>query len=266
MMHRRPKGLMAQLRSIWECLDELETNGGSGSPGPQGPKGDTGDTGPAGPQGETGAQGPAGATGSQGPAGATGSAGAAGPKGDTGDTGPPGAAGSQGPAGNDGAAGAQGPQGIQGEAGSDGWTYARLANDFTTSSATAVDVTGLAFTPAANQRYEFEGRFMLRTATTTVGARPGLAWPTGGADGVADVFVTSSATAEVAGRGNIAGSILAPVGGLPNTTASWPGRVGGIFIAGASPSGNVRVQLASETAATNVTMKAGSFLKYRLIP
>lgn len=36
-------------------------------------------------------------------------------------------------------------------------------------------------------------------------------------------------------------------------------------IAGASPSGTIRVQLASETAGTVVTVKAGSFIKYRTI-
>lgn len=37
-------------------------------------------------------------------------------------------------------------------------------------------------------------------------------------------------------------------------------------IAGASPGGTFKLQLASETAGTNVTMKAGSFLKYRTVP
>jgi hypothetical protein len=36
-------------------------------------------------------------------------------------------------------------------------------------------------------------------------------------------------------------------------------------VAGASPSGTVKVQLASETAGTTVTIKAGSYLRYRSI-
>ncbi len=63
--------------------------------------------------------------------------------------------------------------------GSDPWTYIKLASDFTTSSATAVDVTGLAFTPAANLDYEFNAVLRTRTNTATVGPRPGLAWATG---------------------------------------------------------------------------------------
>lgn len=149
--------------------------------------------------------------------------------------------------------------------GADPWTYVKLGSDFVTSSATAVDVTGLAFTPAANTQYEFEAVLMLRTATATVGPRPGLAWPTGGTDGVAELFMPTSATAQVLAFGNINAALLAAVGGLPNTTQSWPARISGTFRAGASPSGTVKVQLASETGGTNVTAMTGSYLKYRVI-
>lgn len=149
--------------------------------------------------------------------------------------------------------------------GADPWTYLKLSSNFVTSSATAVDITGLAFTPAANTQYEFEALLLLRTATATVGPRPGLAWPTGGTDGVADIFMPTSATAQVLVFGNINAALLAAVGGLPNTTQSWPSRVRGNFMAGASPSGTVKLQMASETGGTNVTVMAGSFIKYRSI-
>lgn len=149
--------------------------------------------------------------------------------------------------------------------GSDPWTYVKLASDFVTSSSTAVGVTGLAFTPEANKSYQFDGTLFLRTATTTVGPRPGLAWPTGAVDGVARIDTPSSATARLLTNGNINAALLAAVGGLPNTTQSYPGRIEGTLIMGAAPSGAVRVQLASETAGTNVTMKAGSWLRYREI-
>jgi hypothetical protein len=147
--------------------------------------------------------------------------------------------------------------------GSDPWTYVVLANDFTTTSATAVDVTGLNFTPAANTKYVFEATLMVRTATATVGPRPGVAWPTGMSDGAVAIQQTSSATANVFANGNISAAVLAPVGGLPTTTGSWPAFVWGAVSAGASPSGTVKVQLASETAGTTVTIKAGSYLRYR---
>lgn len=150
--------------------------------------------------------------------------------------------------------------------GSDPWTYVRLSSDFTTSSATAVDVTGLAFTPAANKFYEVEGLFLTRTATATVGPRPGVAWPTGLTDGVAAMDVTSSATAKIFAQGNINAAVLCPVGGLPNTNQSWPATLWATMQAGATPAGTFKVQLASETAGTVVTMKAGSWIRYREVP
>ena len=147
--------------------------------------------------------------------------------------------------------------------GSDPWTYVRLVSDFVTSSATAVDVTGMAFTPAANLRYEISGTFLLRTATTTVGPRTGVAWPTGMTDGVVVLRVESAAGTQVMAQGNINAAVLAPVGGLPTNTQSYPGELRGMLLAGATPSGTFKIQLASETAGTNVTMKAGSFLRWR---
>lgn len=184
--------------------------------------------------------------------------------------GAPGPQGPMGPPGADGAQGPQGQQGIQGVQGNPGatgadggWTYVVLANDFSTGSATAVDVTGLAFTPGANKRYEFFAHLMTRTATATVGPRPGIAWATGLTDGVVSIRQTSAASTDVLQRGNIAAAVLAPVGGVPLTTSSYPAIIEGMAIAGASPAGTIKVQLASETAATNVTIKAGSFLRYR---
>lgn len=292
MVEPRPIALKPQLKALWETVDTLGNGhapNGGGEVGPQGPIGPAGPQGEPGPQGETGPAGEQGPPGVQGPAGqdgAAGQTGAQGPKGDTGDTGPQGAQGDtgpQGPAGNDGAPGIQGqtgPQGPQGDTGpqgetgaqgipgTDGWTYVRTTSDFTTSSATAVNVapaTGpaLAFTPAANKRYEFRARLRTRTATTTVGPRPGIAWPTGGTDGVCSIYQASAAGSEVQQHGNIGASVLAPVGGLPNTTQSWPARIEGEIEMGASPGSTLRVQLASETAATNVIVKAGSWLAYR---
>lgn len=149
--------------------------------------------------------------------------------------------------------------------GSDPWTYAKLDTDFTTTSATAVNITGLAFTPILSTSYEFEAVLLLRTATATVGPRPGLAWATGLTDGVADIEMPTSGTASVRVFGNINAALLAAVGGLPNTTQSYPSRIRGTAIAGLTPSGTIRLQLASETAGTTVTAKAGSWLRYRAI-
>lgn len=149
---------------------------------------------------------------------------------------------------------------------SDPWTYVKVAgSDVTTTSATAVDITGLAFTPGASKSYEVEAMLLVRTATATVGPRPGVAWPTGLTDGVADIQMTSAAGTNVLQNGNINAAILAPVGGVPNTTQSWPARIRATFIAGGSPSGTFKLQIASETAGTTVTVKIGSWLRYREI-
>lgn len=152
---------------------------------------------------------------------------------------------------------------LSGGGGSDPWTIVRLASDFPTTSATAVNVTGLSFTPTANKNYIVEATLLTRTATATVGPRPGCSWPTGCTDGVVTIQQTSSATANVFANGNISAAVLIPVGGVPTTTGSWPAFLWGQFTTGLTPSGNFQIQLASETAGTQVTIKAGSFLRYR---
>lgn len=151
--------------------------------------------------------------------------------------------------------------------GADPWTYLVVNGgaDFTTSSATAVDVTGLTFTPAANTKYEFQCQLALRTATTTVNPRVGFAWSSGLTDGVAWIKETQAATgAGLEAGGNPNAALLIAVGGLPNTTQSWPAVVNATIVAGASPSGTTRVQLASETAGTNVTVRTvGSWCRHR---
>jgi hypothetical protein len=146
--------------------------------------------------------------------------------------------------------------------GSDPWTIVALANDFTTTSSTAQNV-GLGFTPAANGRYMFEAVLGVRTATATVNPRVGLAWPTGMTDGVAQIDESQTATARLMSNGNISAALLVAVGGIPNTTQSWPVTVWGWVKAGATPSGDVRIQLASETNGTTVRVTAHSYLRYR---
>lgn len=223
-----PRDIMRVMRDkVNANFTELYTSGGGGSQGPPGPEGPQG---PAGPQGEAGPVGP---------------------------EGPPGPQGEIGPAG---------PVGPQGPAGGDLWTYVRLTSDFVTGSATAVNVTGLAFTPAAGTTYEFYGNFLLQTAATATGPRPGLSWPTGLTDGAVQLLTPSSATANLNTNGAINASVLVAVGGLPATARSYLGTMNGLIVAGATPSGDLQIQLASETGGTNVTMRAGSFIAYRTIP
>lgn len=150
--------------------------------------------------------------------------------------------------------------------GSDPWTYQVLSSDFTTSSTTVGDVTQgelLGFAPSANTKYIFEAQLMLRTATATVNPRVGFAWATGLTDGVVQINEAQSATAMIQAYGNINAAVLTAVGGLTNNTQSWPCFVWGMVVAGASPSGNCRIQLSTETAGTVVRVVSGSWLRYR---
>lgn len=148
--------------------------------------------------------------------------------------------------------------------GVDPWTHTTLAGDFSTSSGTAVNATGLSFTPGANKRYRFKAFLLMRTASTTVNPRVGLSWPTGFTDGAAIITVSQAATGTpLFASGNPNAALLTAVGGLPNATQSWPATIEGTLITGSSPSGNVQVQLASESAGTSVTIKAGSWIAFR---
>lgn len=262
--------------------------GSQGTPGPQGVQGIPGDTGPQGNVGPQGPQGNAGPQGEIGPSGSQGIQGVQGPQGD------PGPQGIQGPQGNTGSQGPQGDIGPQGNpgvgiptggtvgqvlakidsanynaqwvspGGSDPWVYVALGANFTTSLATNTNVTGLAFTPAANLRYHIEGYLLLRTAGTAAGARPGIAWPAGYSDGAAYMQAPSSLTT-IAMQMNTpaAGTANAASAGLPVANRSYSGQLQAILIMGASPSGTFQITLAAETAGTNVTVAAGSFIRYR---
>lgn len=150
--------------------------------------------------------------------------------------------------------------------GSDPWTYVKLANDFNHNATSNANVTGLAFTPAANKRYEIELRLLVRTSTTTTGPRPGIAWPSGLLDGASEMTVPNSNTVlAFQARGALTTANAAGTG-LPTIVDSYLAIGTALMFTGASPSGNFQVTLASEIASSQVTMRVGSFLRYREIP
>lgn len=148
--------------------------------------------------------------------------------------------------------------------GGDGWTNVILGSDFTNST-TSNNTTDLSFTPAADSTYYVEVYLLLRTATTTVGARPGFSFPTGLTDSGAWMQAPNSATASAQRWWGTTGTANAASTGLADTTNSWLAIGGALLIVGSSPSGSLTVTLASETNGTTVTLKAGSFLRYRTI-
>jgi hypothetical protein len=211
-----------------------------------------------------------GAAGSDGAPGTPGEPGAKGDAGDQGIPGIPGENGADGAAGADGAQGIQGIQGIQGEQGpagesADPWTFVKLSGDFTTSNATNTNVTGLLFTPAASTTYLIMGKFLLRTATATVGARPGVAWPTNLTDATARMEASASLTTSILRSWGARTTQNAASTGLATTADSHYGALDAMIVTASNVSGDFQITLASETALTNVTMKAGSFIAYRTI-
>lgn len=146
--------------------------------------------------------------------------------------------------------------------GSDPWNIVTLETTFTTNGVANANVTNFFFTPQANKTYLVFGYFLVRTATATTGARPGLAWPTV-SDGASWVAAPSSNTAEIARFQGARTTQNAASTGLPTTTDSYLARLEALIVAGATPSGNVQVTLASETAAVVVSMMANSKLMYR---
>jgi hypothetical protein len=149
--------------------------------------------------------------------------------------------------------------------GADPWTTVRLSSDFSTTLATNTAVTGLNFSPSANLDYEIEVRLLLRTATATVGARPGFAWPGGLNDSGGVLMAPNSATAFAFRSFGAAATQNAASTGLPTTTNSHMSVGWAMLRMGASPTGTFQITLASETGGTSVTVRAGSFIRYRSI-
>lgn len=138
--------------------------------------------------------------------------------------------------------------------------YLKLSADFSTTSTTSSDVTGLSFTPVANKTYICEAYLLCTTSATTTGPRPGYILPTIASFG-GFLFAPASATSMVQrwwGSGNavVAGT------GLATTTATWLHYGKAVIVSGSSPSGSFGISLASEVAGSTVTMVAGSMLVY----
>jgi hypothetical protein len=155
----------------------------------------------------------------------------------------------------------------------DGWLYVKVTADFSVTAATFADIlqtaggAALGFTPAANTDYEVEGILSLQTATATIGPRHGLTWGTGYLYGSAELRRSTTATAELlafATIDTVAGTCQLATGGVLTAAKSWNGKISAMFRSGTTPTA-FKAQIASATAGTSVTVKAGSFIRYRII-
>ena len=109
-----------------------------------------------------------------------------------------------------------------------------------------MDVTGLGFTPTANETYIVECGLMVETTDITLGVKPGVSWPSGLTNGVARLEVTTSATASALKNLNYGADGEVDGTGLPVANTSYPAFINSSFLTGASPSGTFQITLARE--------------------
>lgn len=160
---------------------------------------------------------------------------------------------------------------IANTAAGDPWTIRRITTDFTTTLATLSVVSDgtniMRHRPAANTVTEYQVFLMIQTATATNNPRTAWEWATSLVEGAAQIFQTSAGSGTlVYESGNIAATVQIPAGGLPTGATTWPVTISAITVAGAtSPGGFNQVSMAAETAGTTMTVKAGSFMKWRTL-
>jgi len=152
----------------------------------------------------------------------------------------------------------------------DAWTYVKIGSTFSTTSTTAVSVTGLAFTPSASTDYEIEVMLLLQGSASGIAVRPGFTWPTGYSDGAG--YLLANIGAANSSNGNL--TLVADTAGTnaSGIQAAW-GSINKSFLTkgffylrmGASPSGDFQITVASESALYSVSVMAGSFLRYRTV-
>lgn len=147
----------------------------------------------------------------------------------------------------------------------EGWTYQRLAADFTNATTSDNDVLA-GFTPLANTSYEFECWFETDTSIQTTGIQVGIAGPT---TGITRVYyaVTTPGTASTDLVGHI-NSLNARA--TPGTTVAQPARLkleGRVHVGAVPGAGNIRPTARSETGAgATVTVYAKSYMRWRVLP
>lgn len=143
----------------------------------------------------------------------------------------------------------------------DPWTQVRATSDTTNDTTSDVNCSGLSITGLADGDYEVYGLLKITSAATTTGARYGITLPTGVTGPVRlEGLNTSSALYIQFGYGTTV-----------NTSPATPYATDPIIatltalLTVSSMSGNIEITIKSEVAASQVAVKAGSFLRYRKI-
>lgn len=126
------------------------------------------------------------------------------------------------------------------------WHYLILSSDFTTSSTSPVDIPGLAFTPLASSTTIVEGVLLVSSSSTTLGVKPGVAWPSGLSYGAAKVTMTNGANTDVQINVtyNTAGN--APGTDMPTADNPYIAEVLSTFKVSSTPAGQFKLTVATE--------------------
>ena len=134
---------------------------------------------------------------------------------------------------------------------------ARLAADVTNSTTTLANVTGLALALAANSTYQVDAQVMFQTAATTTGIRLTQTVPAG-ATVVAQWNTPTSLTAVTAANQRAADAGAATTA-IDAANANTLATASLLVITGGT-AGSIQIRFASEVAASNAVIKAGSNL------
>jgi hypothetical protein len=148
----------------------------------------------------------------------------------------------------------------------------KMTNDFGNSGtafATITDLTRtMSFTPPANSDFEIEAWLLIQTPTATILPRVGVAVGAGQQYGAASIEQCgATVTTEAVQHGTFltgAVNLQMPVGGLPAAATPYEAIIRVKGKSGATP-GAIQIQLASETAGSSCTVKAGSRMITRVI-
>lgn len=151
-----------------------------------------------------------------------------------------------------------------GGGGGTGFTDVILGSDFSTASGSSVNITGLAFTPAANKRYEIRGLLIVESSSGTVGIQVGVSQASGSTGGAVRIGAPNSTNALLFdfNDGSPAAS-SAVTTNSPGAGNRGIADITGIMIYGGSPSGSFQMTVAAEAGSGTVTIRAGSFIAYR---
>ena len=148
--------------------------------------------------------------------------------------------------------------------GANPWTYYVTTADTLNSTTTAVNVTGLTI-PAtlAAGKYAFECRFLFTSAATTTGIQPAITFPAQVTMGARSFVPLAATTMSISQGQNVSGTANAATATPGVAPLMYLGSFDGIFIVSGTMTSAIQITIKSEVNASEVAVKAGSFLRYR---